>query len=200
MDILYDYLDILKKKVGEHLICMEDTVEEVVDITLSSKLLLFCGNGGAGAVASHMAGEMMKGAGIRSVCLTDNTHILTSYVNDGDPTEALARIYDDLRLEDGSALILMSGSGDSPNILRAAEVAMHYGDTVVASTGYINSKLHEMLEDYTWGISINFRLYPADPLSMHISEELMSALWHIVYREVHGRVGYGRRYPRKIPG
>jgi D-sedoheptulose 7-phosphate isomerase len=98
--------------------------------------LFFCGNGGSAADAQHMATEyvvryMRNRRAYPAVALTTDTSLLTAAGNDigfenvfSRQVEALAR--------PGDLLIIHSTSGNSPNVLRAAEAARDKGVGVLA--------------------------------------------------------------------
>ena len=98
--------------------------------------LFFCGNGGSAADAQHMATEyvvryMRSRRAYPAIALTTDTSLLTAVGNDfgfdhifSRQIEALAKI--------GDLLIIHSTSGNSPNVLRAAEAARAKGVEVLA--------------------------------------------------------------------
>jgi D-sedoheptulose 7-phosphate isomerase len=86
------------------------------------------GNGGSAATASHMANDLLKGVslagrpGLQAICLSDCIPLMTANANDdgyetifSTPLRTLAR--------SGELLVVVTGSGRSPNILAALEVA-----------------------------------------------------------------------------
>jgi D-sedoheptulose 7-phosphate isomerase len=90
--------------------------------------VFIAGNGGSAATASHMANDLMKGAAakggrpFRAIALSDNVPLITAIANDVSYAEVFASQLEALA-RPGDVLVLFSGSGNSPNILRAAEVA-----------------------------------------------------------------------------
>lgn len=98
-----------------------------------------CGNGGSAAAASHLANDLGRplrqaAAGLRAVCLNDNVAALTAWANDvgyadvfAGPLRRLAR--------PGDALVALSVSGRSPNVVAAAAEARRLGLEVIALTG-----------------------------------------------------------------
>lgn len=100
-----------------------------------------CGNGGSAATASHFATDLGKGASygqperFRVVALTDSVPTITAYANDvgydvvfAEQLRGLAR--------SGDVLVTISGSGTSPNIIRAIEAARELKVDVIALTGF----------------------------------------------------------------
>ncbi len=89
--------------------------------------LLFCGNGGSAADAQHMATEyvvryMRNRRACPAIALTTDTSLLTAAGNDLGFDQVFARQIEALG-KPGDLLIIHSTSGDSPNVLRAAETA-----------------------------------------------------------------------------
>ena len=101
--------------------------------------VLVCGNGGSAAQADHFAGEMLgtyldrNRRPFPAVSLT-NASALTAIGNDFGYVETFARQVEALG-KPGDLLIVLSTSGRSPNVLRAAEVALRRGLFVLALTG-----------------------------------------------------------------
>ena len=102
--------------------------------------VFIAGNGGSAATASHMANDLMLGVaksgapGFRVIALTDNVAALTAIANDNGfeylfeyQLRALAQPQD--------LLIVISGSGNSPNVLRAVQFAKENGLTSVGFLG-----------------------------------------------------------------
>jgi D-sedoheptulose 7-phosphate isomerase len=113
--------------------------------------IFVCGNGGSASTASHFACDMVKGASFnrakrfRIMALTDSLPTLTAYSNDVD--------YDCVFVEQlknfaqaGDVVIAISGSGNSPNVLRAVEYAAATGCRTIALTGRNGGKLAPLAE------------------------------------------------------
>ena len=98
-----------------------------------------CGNGGSAAEAQHFAAELVgrykrERNALRSVCLSDNVATLTSVSNDYEYAEVFARQVRGMA-KHGDILLAFTTSGNSENVLRAANAARMLGLTVVALTG-----------------------------------------------------------------
>jgi D-sedoheptulose 7-phosphate isomerase len=112
--------------------------------------LFFCGNGGSAADAQHMATEyvvryMRSRRAYPAVALTTDTSLLTAAGNDigfelvfARQIEALAR--------PGDLLIIHSTSGNSPNVIRAAEAARARGVPVLAFTARDGGVLRQLAD------------------------------------------------------
>ena len=98
--------------------------------------LLFCGNGGSAADAQHLATEYVvrfraDRDALAAIALTTDTSLLTAAANDLGFEQVFARQVRALG-RPGDVLFLHSTSGESPNLLRAAEAARDAGVTTVA--------------------------------------------------------------------
>jgi D-sedoheptulose 7-phosphate isomerase len=114
--------------------------------------LFFCGNGGSAADAQHLATEyVVRYAKNRraypAVALTTDTSLLTAAANDLGFEEIFARQVEALA-KPGDLLVIHSTSGNSPNVLRAAESARGKGVQVLSFTARDGGRLR-MLSDHT---------------------------------------------------
>jgi D-sedoheptulose 7-phosphate isomerase len=115
---------------------LERALSMVRDTVRTGKTLFFCGNGGSAADAQHMATEyvvryMRNRRAYPAVALTTDTSLLTAAGNDFGFDEIFARQVEAL-VGAGDLLIVHSTSGNSPNVLRAAEAARAKGAGVLA--------------------------------------------------------------------
>ena len=112
--------------------------------------LLFCGNGGSAADAQHLAAEYVirfkrtRGP-LRALALTTDTSVLTAGANDFGFAYVFARQVEALGRE-GDLLFLHSTSGDSENLLRAAEAARTAGVRTVALLARGGGRLREEVD------------------------------------------------------
>jgi len=101
---------------------------ELVRATVARRgTLFFCGNGGSAADAQHMATEyvvryMRNRRAYPAIALTTDTSLLTAAGNDLGFEQVFSRQVEALARK-GDLLIIHSTSGNSPNVLRAAEAA-----------------------------------------------------------------------------
>lgn len=80
-----------------------------------------CGNGGSAATAAHFVNDLVKAAGCRAICLTDNVPLLTAYGNDESYGMALYEIANRL-FRKGDMVFAISVSGTSLNVVMAEAV------------------------------------------------------------------------------
>lgn len=120
------------------------------DAYAADRTIFVCGNGGSAATASHFALDLAKGTRrdtpgrrVRAIALTDSVPLLTAWGNDTTYAEVfqeqLSTWY-----RAGDCLVAISGSGNSPNVLRAVELVNERGGVTCALTGYDGGKLAAM--------------------------------------------------------
>jgi len=102
-------------------------------------VIFLCGNGGSAADAQHIAGEFvgrfyLERRGLPAMALHTDTTILTAVANDYGFEAVYARQLE-AHGKAGDLLMAISTSGNSPNILRAAEKAKELGMKVLGLTG-----------------------------------------------------------------
>jgi len=112
--------------------------------------LFFAGNGGSAADAQHLATEYVvryqtTRPAMRAIALTTDTSLLTACANDLGFDEVFARQVEALA-EPGDLLVLHSTSGESPNVIRAAQAAKARGVTVVAFLGRNGGQLKALAD------------------------------------------------------
>lgn len=112
----------------------------------NGRTIFISGNGGSAATASHLVCDMVKGASykrerrFRMIALHDNLSTLTAYSNDIDYHEAAVEQMKNFA-QPGDVLMTISGSGNSPNVVKAAQWARSAGLKTIALTGRDGGKL-----------------------------------------------------------
>jgi len=105
------------------------------------RTLFLFGNGGSAALASHFACDIGKGtiAGkrkrLKTVALTDNVALITAWANDKAYDAIFAEQLESLA-EKGDIALAISGSGNSPNVIRGLETARRIGAETLLLTGF----------------------------------------------------------------
>ncbi len=106
----------------------------------SGHQIFVCGNGGSAATASHFVCDMVKGASynrptrFRIMALTDSLPTITAYSNDLSYDAVFVEQLKNFA-QPGDLFMGISGSGNSPNVLRAIEYANSIGCRTIALTG-----------------------------------------------------------------
>jgi D-sedoheptulose 7-phosphate isomerase len=113
------------------------------------------GNGGSASTASHWANDLGKAtkasgrAFMRVMCMSDNVSWLTALAND----EGYERVFSG-QLENfagpGDMLVVISASGNSPNLIRAVELARDRQVVTVALLGFDGGALKELVDESLW--------------------------------------------------
>src|SRR5439155_26298982 len=156
-------------------------------------MVFVIGNGGSGSNASHFCEDAGKCTirredydndakqRLRILSLTDNTPYILAWAND----EGFDRVFvEQLKnlASPGDLLIAISGSGNSPNILRAVEWANRNGLTTFGCTGFSGGKLKSMAQKC-------FHV-PLD--DMGIVESIHLTAFHWIVDNLHARIGLGK--------
>ena len=109
-----------------------------------------CGNGGSAATASHFIEDLAKlmwdergGRRLRALALTDATPFMTALAND-DGYDRVFEIQLAIHAAPGDAVVCISGSGRSPNVLRACRWANSHDVKTIAVTGFDGGELQRL--------------------------------------------------------
>jgi D-sedoheptulose 7-phosphate isomerase len=132
-----------------------DTIRRAVETLAAARAegrrIFVCGNGGSASAASHFATDLVKGASygrterFRVMALTDSLPTLTAYSNDVSYECVFVEQMKNFA-EPGDVLLAISGSGNSPNVLRAFEYANSIGCRTIALTGRDGGRLAPLAE------------------------------------------------------
>jgi D-sedoheptulose 7-phosphate isomerase len=115
------------------------------------KQVFVVGNGGSAATASHLATDWSKTAQhsgkplLRCMSLTDNVPFMTAIANDLGYEEVFARQLQNY-LKPGDVVMLISGSGNSPNVIKAAKFAKKKGGVTIGMTGFSGGALRKLVD------------------------------------------------------
>lgn len=133
------------------------SVDRFVDLLFEAyqrgRTVFIVGNGGSAANASHFCQDLSKGTSmrrsgvrrLRALSLVDNGSWITALGND----EGYEMVFVQQLLTfaaAGDLLVIISGSGNSPNVLRAAEWARTHGVAVIALSGFDGGRLHGLAD------------------------------------------------------
>ena len=125
---------------------LDDAFRVISTAVRESRRVFVAGNGGSAAIADHLCCDWTKGthsAGLpplRTHSLASNVALLTAVANDFGYDATFARQIEMLGSA-GDVLLLISSSGNSPNILAAADSARALGITTVGLTGFSGGEL-----------------------------------------------------------
>lgn len=136
-----------------------DAVERIVQRLRAARdsnaTIYIAGNGGSAATASHWVNDLGKAtkcagrAPMRVMSLSDNVSWLTALAND----EGYERVFSG-QLENfaqpGDVLIVISASGNSPNLVHAVELARTRVVTTIGFLGFDGGVLKDKVDDCLW--------------------------------------------------
>lgn len=142
---LTDFTELLKKVDPKQVQTMVDLLTEAY---VNEKHVFIIGNGGSGANASHLCEDLGKGTlhdfekqkRLKVMSLTDNTPYILAWGNDTSYDRVFVEQLKNFA-EPGALLIAISGSGNSPNVIKAVEYANANGMKTLGVTGYDGGKL-----------------------------------------------------------
>jgi D-sedoheptulose 7-phosphate isomerase len=137
----------------------------LLDAYNAGKTVFIAGNGGSAAIASHLACDLEKTVAgprarratrrLRAVSLSDNMATLTAWAND----EGYENVFSERLLahaDPGDVLLVISSSGNSPNIIEALRVARELDMRTIAWVGFGGGEalrlseccVHVAIDDY----------------------------------------------------
>lgn len=139
--------------------CLEEILQQdvaiiadvVFDAYCRGKHVFVMGNGGSATTASHFARDLRIGTAVegkprvQANSITDNIATITAVANDRD----YSHIFQEQligQLAEGDVVIGISGSGNSPNVLRAMEFARSQGAITVAFVGFGGGNLKDLVD------------------------------------------------------
>lgn len=136
-------------------VCKEDIIKAagiLSDVYRKGNKLLLCGNGGSAADCQHIATELMirlshhiQRPALPAIALTTDTSNLTAGGNDIGFENVFARNVEGIGNK-GDALLAISTSGNSDNVIRAVEMAHNKGMMVIGLLGSDGGKLKPIVD------------------------------------------------------
>jgi D-sedoheptulose 7-phosphate isomerase len=175
-----------------------DRIEEICRVIhrayQNDRTVFLFGNGGSAALASHLACDLGKGVHWPAKCgadggpvkplkvlsVTDNVPMITAWANDAAYDEIFARQIENF-IQPGDVAFAISGSGNSPNVLKALALAREKGAVTVGLTGFQGGKMLALLDH---GIVV-----PSH--SMQQIEDMHLVLAHMIFLSVCQRIADG---------
>lgn len=136
--------------------------------------IFLCGNGGSAGNAIHLANDLLygvgakEGIGMRVEALSANAAVLTCLANDIGYDNVYAEQIR-VKARAGDVLVVFSGSGNSPNVVKAIEKGNALGMKTFAVLGYSGGRCKELAQH-----PIHF---PVD--DMQIAEDLQLIIGHM---------------------
>ena len=159
----------------------DNAIQVISKTIIANKKIITCGNGGSASTASHYITDWNKmitlatGKLFRGYPLAANTGIITAYANDLSYDDVFSGQLNSL-MKPEDLLIAVSGSGNSPNVLKAAEYANSIGADTLAIVGYDGGELINLCK-YSFHVPI---------FDMQICEDIHLMFNHMVMKELCG--------------
>jgi len=121
----------------------------LLDITENDRKVIIAGNGGSAAMSSHVAVDFTKAADVRAMTFSD-ADLITCFANDFGYEHWLSNAIG-YHAKEGDAVILISSSGASPNIIEAANQALQQSLTLITFSGFSqDNPLRELGHANAW--------------------------------------------------
>jgi len=136
-------------------------IEILFDAWKNGKKVITMGNGGSSGTASHFAADLLKTIandssmkdisatkGLKSICLNDNSSVLTAWINDSGWDKAYSGLLHTM-LDEGDVILLVSvhgGSGWSGNLVSAMNTAKERNAKILGLAGFDGGKMKEMCD------------------------------------------------------
>lgn len=181
---LNSYFDDVIQTIGKMPIAtMEKIVTALMEAYESSRTIYLFGNGGSAALASHFACDLGKGASngsskrFQALAFTDNVPMMTAWANDARYEDIFAeQLINFVRRDDITFAI--SGSGNSPNVLKALKVAREAGAFTIGLTGFQGGDMKDLCDLCLTVPSEN----------MQIIEDLHLSVTHAVFTALRAKI------------
>lgn len=164
---------------------VEALTELLADAWVHGRQIFLCGNGGSAANAVHLANDFVypvakTGRGLRITSLVANPAIVTCLANDISYDSIFARQLE-VFAHPGDLLIVLSGSGNSPNVVQALTTARELGLRTAAILGLSGGACLELAE-----LPIHFRVQ-----DMQMAEDLQLVVGHVMMQSLSSRFPSG---------
>jgi len=156
---------------------VEKLAGKLSELISNGNSLYICGNGGSAGNAQHLANDFLYGISpkntnaIRVEALSANTSVLTCLGNDIGYKHIFSHQLK-VKAKSGDVLLVLSGSGNSENIIEAINIATFHGMLTAGILGYKGGSSKELLD-----IPIHF---PVD--DMQLSEDLQLIVGHMLMK------------------
>ena len=163
---------------------VEKLAYDLRDCWQTGRQVFFCGNGGSGGNANHLANDFLfalsktPGSGLRVHSLSSNPSVITCLAND-EGYDQVFSLQLAVLARKGDVLITFSGSGNSPNILKALEEAKTVGMTSYAVLGFSGGKAKALAD-----VPIHFAVN-----DMQIAEDAQMVIGHMIMQWLYAQRG-----------
>lgn len=149
------YIEIDKLLSNTDVLSLEKIAKSLIDINKKNKKVIIFGNGGSAAISSHVSVDLTKNAKIRSINFNE-ADLLTCFSNDYGYEQVYSKSLE-FYADKGDAVIIISSSGKSKNLLEAAKICKKKKILLFTFTGFSKSNpLKKMGNINLW---VDFKAY-----------------------------------------
>ena len=183
MEFIQDYITTLQLTMDQ---LPRQPIADVIDLLQQARRkgsqVFILGNGGSASTASHFACDLAKNTRqkglphFRAIGLTDNMAMFSALANDEGFENVFSEQLASL-VRPGDIVIAISASGNSQNVINAAEVAHRYEATVIGFTGFDGGRLRQLA---------NINIHVNSNIIEHV-EDTHLMLEHLIVRSIKER-------------
>ena len=184
MEFIQDYISTLKITMDQ---LPRQLIADVIDLLQQARRkgsqVFILGNGGSASTASHFACDLAKNTRqeglphFRVIGLTDNMAMFSALANDEGYENVFSEQLVSL-VRSGDIVIAISASGNSKNVINAAEVAHRYEATVIGFTGFDGGRLGQLA---------NINIHVNSNIIEHV-EDIHLMLEHLIVKTIKDQV------------
>ena len=184
MEFIQDYISTLQLTMDQ---LPRQLIADVINVLQQARRIgnqvFILGNGGSASTASHFACDLAKNTRqeglphFRVIGLTDNMAMFSALANDGGYENVFSEQLASL-VRPGDIVIAISASGNSKNVINAAETAHRFDATVIGFTGFDGGRLAQLA-------SINIQVN--SNIIEHV-EDIHLMLEHLIVSSIKGQV------------
>jgi len=184
MEFIQQYISTLQLTMNQ---LPRQIIAEVIDLLQQARRrgsqVFILGNGGSASTASHFACDLAKNTRqeglphFRVIGLTDNMAMFSALANDGGYENVFSEQLTSL-VKPGDIVIAISASGNSKNVIKAAEVAHNYEATVIGFTGFDGGRLGQLA---------NINIHVKSNIIEHV-EDIHLMLEHLIVKTIKEQI------------
>ena len=184
MNLIQNYISTLQLTMDQ---LPQELIAEVIDVLQHARRkgnqVFILGNGGSASTASHFACDLAKNTRqeglphFRVIGLTDNMAMFSALANDGGYENVFSEQLASL-VRPGDIVIAISASGNSKNVINAAETAHRFDATVIGFTGFDGGRLGQLA---------NINIQVNSNIIEHV-EDIHLMLEHLIVSSIKGQV------------
>lgn len=184
---------------------VELAIDMIIDAYKNDRKVFILGNGGSASTASHMAADLGKGTlqrvydnserRLRVISLTDNVALMTAFANDLSFEDIFVQQLRNL-VETDDLVMVLSGSGNSPNVVKAVKYARSCGAKTIGLLGFKNGgKLGKMVD---CAVVVDSTEYgPIEDVQLVLNH--LMASWIAKVKHIHDKKPSGTNENKAVP-